>query len=82
VAIIPVIVVPDGFLWQIDYAASGMSTKAPRQVARTTLLCRHNWVIPHRFGSFAYTVSHQEIITLGGLAERLNYLAGDNGLFA
>jgi hypothetical protein len=35
--IVPVLVVPDGALWQVDYTADGTMTKEPRVIPATTL---------------------------------------------
>ena len=66
-AVIPVLVVPTGRLWQVDYDSNGEITTAPRQVPRAAYFLDHTWVDPIR-----YRLSHIEVITfeaLPGIAE-------------
>lgn len=79
--ILPVLVIPDGLLWQVEYAEDGARIHGPSQVSHTTLLYQHTWNVPTSTGSVSYIVSHLEIVTLGALVSRLRELADENGLF-
>lgn len=80
-AILPILVVPEGRIWQVDYDEDGSTGEPLRQVDRTTLILRHKWTAATHMGSVDYDVSHLEIITLPALVERLDALRGNLGLF-
>lgn len=79
-AVVPVLVVPEGTLWQVDYDMHGSVTKAVREVERATLILRHCWGVPTQFGQLTYDISHLEIITLPALHQRLKNLMEAGGL--
>lgn len=81
-AVIPILVVPEGTLWQIDYGIDGEITAQVRQVERSTLILRHKWVVQTFYGDLSYDISHLEIITLSALHQRLKNLIDDGGLLA
>ncbi len=69
--VLPVLVVPDGLLWQVNYEASGEKVSEPRQVKRCSYFvgcaCGYN-----NMGSMSATLSHIEFVTLSGLEELMN----------
>jgi hypothetical protein len=80
--IVPVLVVPTGLLWQVDYGPDGTITTPPRQVKRAALFLDHTWPA-HLLdgGSISYRLSHIEVVTfeaLTGIAERW---LGPDGFF-
>jgi YD repeat-containing protein len=81
-AIVPILVVPDGVLWQVDYDEQGNISTAVRQIDRTTLILRQHWSAEVMFGPLHYDISHVEIVTLSSLVARMKYLWGPNGLCA
>jgi hypothetical protein len=81
--ILPVLVVPTGRLWQVDYADDGQILTAPRDVDTATLFLNHSWTVgrgPHN--PISYCLSHIELVTLGALPEALKTWKGFTGLFA
>jgi hypothetical protein len=80
-AIIPMLVVPDGTIWQVDYGEDGSVVASPRQVSSATLFLDNTWVI-QTASITSYSISHLEIVALGSLKERTEYLAGPEGVFA
>jgi hypothetical protein len=57
--IVPMLAVPAGVLWQVDYAADGTLQIPPRQVPRATLFVNHGWsVTPVSGGGRSPTVCH------------------------
>jgi hypothetical protein len=70
-AIVPVVVVPDGRLWEIPYSDSGKLLGTPKQLSRVSLLVRHTVKISTPYGAVEYTISHAEIVTLTGLGENI-----------
>ena len=68
-AVVPVVVVPDGALWQVDYYATGALKEAPRKVADCPLWLDHAWSVADTSHPFplVFHLSHLEFVTLGAL---------------
>lgn len=74
-AIVPLLVVPDERLWQVDYSSDGQQQGPPRQVESATVFLDKVWSFRYLGGGFfKYRLSHYEITTLGGLKETLTLL--------
>jgi hypothetical protein len=71
-AVLPVLIVPDGTLFQVDYSSSGHKEKAPHHVPYSTLFVGHGWDVEGFDGPMKYTLSHIEIVTFGALEEIAN----------
>jgi hypothetical protein len=80
-AIVPVLVVPDQMLWQVDYDDNGKTKVPVRQVDWTTLVLRHKWSVPSIFGPVEFDISHLEIVTPAALKQRLKNLIGSGAFF-
>ncbi len=80
-AVIPMLVVPDNLLWQVDYAEDGRLLKRPRLVPRSTLFFGHSWTVPGGTNNVTYTVSHLEIVTIGLLKHRVDEFIQVDQLF-
>jgi hypothetical protein len=81
--IIPVLVVPTGLLWQVDYADDGKILAQPRKIDRTTLFYNHSWTVdrgPH--GPLSYRLSHVEFVTLDALPDAVGTWLGPSGFFS
>lgn len=78
--IVPILVVPDATLWQVDYDEDGTVVTDVRQVEKTTLILRHAWTVPTTFGSVPYDISHLELVTLPALRQRVKNLVEPGGL--
>jgi hypothetical protein len=75
--IVPVLVVPDGVLWQVDYMSDGTMATAPRIISATTLFLGRSWEtdvtddgLRHEYG-----ISHLEIWTPAGINDRIAQLS-------
>jgi hypothetical protein len=82
-AIVPVLAVPSGLLWQVDYGADGTLQTQPRQVARATLFVNHGWIVdrfPH--GTVTYRLSHIEFVTVDALVNVMAIWLGNDGFFS
>jgi hypothetical protein len=79
--IIPVLVVPSGLLWQVDYDADGSITTLPRKVARASRFLDHSWSTRtgQIAGDVSYTLSHIEIVTFEVLSETTKAWLGPEG---
>lgn len=74
-AIVPLLVVPDEHLWQVDYSSAGEQQGPPRMVDNATVFLDKKWPFSTLSGdSLSYRLSHYEIATLGGLKETLTRL--------
>lgn len=80
VAIVPLLVLPDDSLWEVAYSADGSISADSRAVETTSFFLDHPWRIDGPFGG-TVTLSHLEIVTLGRLAARVEFLLGPSGLF-
>lgn len=81
-AIVPILVVPQDTLWQLDYDSAGTVTKPVRSIERTTLILRHACRVSTPFVSVNYNISHLEIVTLPALRQRIKNLIGAGGLLS
>ena len=77
--IVPVLVVPTGRLWQVDYDADGSITTAPRQVNRASHFIDHAWPVGTFVGSISYRLSHIEIVTFDALVDTTKVWLGGEG---
>jgi hypothetical protein len=74
--IVPVLVVPDDVLWQVDYAADGRMTEEPRVILATTLFLGRSWEFDRGDRlQITYGMSHLEIWTPAGLEGRSEILS-------
>jgi len=81
-AIVPVLVVPSGLLWQVDYASDGKIVTGPRRVPNATLFLNHSWSGDATYGPIQYRLSHIEFVTLDALPETVSNWLGPSGFFA
>jgi hypothetical protein len=66
--IVPLLVVPQGLLWQVEYDADGAVTAEPRQVPRATLYLDYTWSVKDvNRTDHAYRLSHVEFATIDAL---------------
>lgn len=73
--VVPVLVVLDGVLWQVDYSSDGQTVVSPRTVSNATLFLGYTWSAKRRDGvQVDYCLSHLEIVTLDGLRDRIESL--------
>lgn len=70
-AVLPVLVVPDGTLWQVQFSESGQQLGAPEACAYTQLFLGHEWRMEALSQPKLFAISHLEICTLSGLETRV-----------
>jgi hypothetical protein len=81
--IVPVLVVPDNLLWQVEYDSEGNLTKLPHSVQNTSLFIDHAWTVKSLYNSqIQYRISHLEILTLGFLKRAAGIWMGPAGFFS
>ena len=69
--VVPVLVVPDGVLWQVDYTANGTMTKEPHVIPATTLFLGRSWEFDRGDRQqILYSISHLEIWTPAAVGDR------------
>jgi len=82
-AIVPVLVIPSGRLWQVDYAEDGKILTPPRNVDKATLFLNNKWTVNrHPYNPFSYRLSHIELVTLGALPDAVKTWMGPSGFFS
>jgi hypothetical protein len=70
--ILPVLVVPNGTLWAVDYGVEGEKVSSPTQVDEIEFYLNHS---PWRVGQmFSYTFSHLHFVTQTGLTSYVERL--------
>jgi hypothetical protein len=80
--VVPVLVVPDGLLWQVEYDSKGNLTKPPHPAEQCSLSIDHAWTVPNMYNSpLQYRISHLEILTLGFLKRAVKTWLGPVGFF-
>jgi hypothetical protein len=81
--ILPMLVLPDGTLWQTDYDACGGSLSPPRQVMHSSVFLNYAWLAHTGLfdQSISYRLSHMEFVTFGAIAKAVQNYLGPNGFF-
>lgn len=72
-SVIPILVIPTGTLWVVDYDENGNVIKGPETVQQTSYYCGKTWSYPRQLLS-AYSITHLEIVTIDYLPEFVGYL--------
>jgi hypothetical protein len=81
--VVPVLVVPAGTLWQVDYDTTGKITVPPRQVRHSNLFLDNYWEAKSPYGDeIKYRISHLEIVAFDGLSDVVERWIGPNGFFS
>ena len=71
--VLPVLVVPNDRLWQVEYAADGAIWRGPQQVRRTTLFVDQLFRLKANYldTDVKYRISHLEIVTFDELGNAI-----------
>lgn len=77
----PVLAVPMGLLWQVDYDADGRRLIEPRAVDHATCYVDHAWKANVGIHFVWYRISHLEIVAANFLAQAVEEWMGDSGFF-
>jgi hypothetical protein len=81
-AIVPLLVVPSGRLWQVGYDAEGNRTSDPAPVERCSLFLDHSWPIDNTiYGPVDFRMSHLEVVCLDALPAWVEVAFGGDGFF-
>ena len=65
--ILPVVVVPDGTLWKVDYEENGARKNNPTRAERCSFCVGHTYAPRFPVGQTTVVVSHLEFVTFSGL---------------
>ena len=79
--ILPMVVVPDGSLWVIDYAANGKPSGDPKPEEGVEFAIFKTVFGPKMYGE-DLQLSHLEFVTERGLLSRIRFLLSPEGLRA
>lgn len=77
-AVFPIVVVPNGRLWQTQYDGEGNRIADPEQVARCSYFVGRNYYHRSPSGGDELALSHLEFVTLDGLLQFVDDLCGDD----
>ena len=76
--ILPILVVPDGTLWKVDYAGNGSRSSDPINVDRCSFYVGRDYLAGDRLRGTSLTISHLEFVTLSGLEHLTTNILNDN----
>jgi hypothetical protein len=79
--VVPVLVVPSGVLWQVDYDENGNIKKYPYKVNEATFFINHTWEATVNMQDLKYRISHLHIVTQSYLEEAVKLWMGPDGFF-
>jgi hypothetical protein len=79
--VVPVLVVPSGMLWQVDYDGDGNIKKYPYRVNEATYFIDHAWKAYVGSNDLNYRISHLHIVTQSHLEDAVKDWVGPNGFF-
>jgi hypothetical protein len=81
-AVVPVLVVPEGRLWQVEYSDGGEVQKQPYQLSKSSVFLDHVWEFGNQGrGIREYHLSHIECLSIDALAQWANTSFAWGGLF-
>jgi len=89
--VLPVLVVPDGTLWQVDYGEDGAMSYPPRQVEKSSMYLgyehsfgrEHSFVANHGLIQLKYVLTHLELVTNGALPNVIeDWFKGPRDMFS
>lgn len=75
--VIPMLVVPDGRLWAVDYDNSGRIVGGPAQIRHAAYFLDREWSIGGAADRKSYSLSHLDICEIGILGEAVRRLFRD-----
>jgi len=75
--VFPVIVVPDGRLWTVQYDSEGNRKTAPKQAERCSYFVDRQFFHRGSLSGDELTISHFEFVTASGLLKFVDALCGD-----
>jgi hypothetical protein len=81
-AIVPLLVVPSGHLWQVDYSGDGELREHPRTIHHATLFLDHSWSVATGYLTVSYRLSHIEIATFEALPTVIQSYFSSGGFFS
>jgi hypothetical protein len=81
-AIVPLLIVLTGLLWQVDYDADGKLATAPRAVTSASFFLNHAWSVEAGLaGTIRYRLSHIDLAALDALPEIADAYFASGGFF-
>jgi len=67
--VLPILIVPDGTLWNVEYAENGTRSSEPARVDRCSFFIGHNYKAGDASRWRSLTISHLECVTVSGLED-------------
>lgn len=64
---LPVVVIPDGRLWVVDYESNGMSKGEPVQIDHCSCYVNKDYEMGNKIARVWYNITHIEVMTFSGL---------------
>jgi hypothetical protein len=75
--IVPIVVVPNGRLWTVDFDLNGMQISKPEQAKRCSYYVDREYLLRTSSEGVRYTLSHLEFATFDGLASIVSEIGND-----
>jgi len=76
--VFPILVVPNGRLWQTEYDANGNRNSNPKQVPHCSYFVGRQYYHSSPSGGDELTISHIEIVTSDGFLQFIDDLCGND----
>jgi hypothetical protein len=76
--VLPILVVPNGTLWKVDYSDSGSRCGDPINVDRCSFFVGRDYSAGDRIRGGSLTLSHLEFVTIAGLEQLTGSMPGQN----
>jgi hypothetical protein len=81
-AVVPVLIVPEGRLWQAEYSEGGEIQKQPYQLSKSTFFLDHVWPFGNQArGVHEFRLSHIDCLTISAFPDWATTRFGIEGLF-
>ena len=77
-SIVPILVVPDGMLWDAHFDNDGNRTKEPTPTSRCSFFLNKSVYVKAAMSGIDYRISHLEFVTLTGLTELVQTLIAND----
>lgn len=77
--VLPILVVPDGTLWKVDYSENGNRSGDPVRVDRCSFFIGRDYSAGDRLRGGSLTISHLEFVTISGLEHLTGGILGPGG---
>ncbi len=77
-AVLPILVIPDGTMWQVLYASDGREVGPPTEASESNLFMGKTYALQSAIGKVKFTISHLHIFEFSRFQHFVNQLRNEN----